>query len=85
MSRRKSLPVPSSQIELNYVEFGNTLRQLIKDKGYSQANFAKAIGISYPYLMNILKGERRVYLHVYVKMLDVLGVSDLIVMNGLAE
>lgn len=32
-------------------------------------------------MMSILKGERRVYLHVYLKMLDVLGVSDLAVMS----
>ena len=36
-------------------------------------------------MMSILKGERRVYLHVYLKMLDVLGVSDLAVMSDFAN
>lgn len=61
------------------------MRKLIKAKGYTQENFAKAIGVSYSTLMSILKGERRIYLHVYVKMIDVLGVSDLVVMSNFAE
>ncbi len=36
-------------------------------------------------MMSILKGERRVYLHVYAKMLDVLGVSDLVFMSDFAN
>ena len=36
-------------------------------------------------MMSILKGERRVYLHVYLKMLDVLEVSDLAVMSKFAN
>ena len=85
MSRKKAPPVPKSQAELDYSEFGNTLRKLIKAKGYTQENFAKAIGVSYSSLMSILKGDRKVYLNVYVKMIDVLGISDLVVMSRFAE
>lgn len=85
MSRQKLPPIPKSQVELDYAEFGNTLRKLIKAKGYTQEGFAKAIGVSYSSMMSILKGERRVYLNVYVKMLDVLGVSDLVFMSRFAE
>lgn len=85
MARKKYSPVPASQVELDYAEFGNTLRKLIKAKGYTQEGFAKAVGISYSSLMSILKGDRRVYLNVYVKMIDVLGVSDIVVMSRFAE
>lgn len=85
MARRKSPPVPPSQVELDYREFGNALRKLIKAKGYTQEGFAEAIGVSYSSMMSILKGERRVYLHVYAKMLDVLGVSDLVFMSDFAN
>lgn len=85
MARKKSPPVPPSQVELDYSEFGNALRKLIKAKGYTQEGFAEAIGVSYSSMMSILKGERRVYLHVYAKMLDVLGVSDLVFMSDFAN
>ncbi len=85
MARKKSPPVPPSQVELDYREFGNALRKLIKAKGYTQEGFAEAIGVSYSSMMSILKGERRVYLHVYAKMLDVLGVSDLVFMSDFAN
>ena len=82
MPKNKAKPIPMSEVNLNYVEFGNTLRTLIKSKGYTQANFAEAIGVAYPTMMNILQGKRRVYLHVYVKIIDVLGISDLAILNN---
>lgn len=85
MPRKKSPPIPPSQTELDYRAFGNTLRKLIKAKGYTQEGFAEAIGVSYSSMMSILKGERRVYLHVYRKMIDVLGVTDLAVMSRFAD
>ena len=82
MPKNKAKPIPMSEVNLNYVEFGNTLRTLIKAKGYTQSNFAEAIGVAYPSMMNILQGKRRVYLHVYVKIIDVLGISDLAILNN---
>lgn len=82
MPKNKAKPIPMSEVNLNYVEFGNTLRTLIKSKGYTQSNFAEAIGVAYPTMMNILQGKRRVYLHVYVKIIDVLGISDLAILNN---
>lgn len=81
MPREKSTPIPISQVELKYCDFGNVLRQLIKLKGYTQEGFAEAIGVSYSTMMRILRGDRRVYLHVYMKMLDVLGICDLAIMS----
>ena len=85
MARRKSPPVPPSQVELDYSEFGNALRKLIKAKGYTQEGFAEAIGVSYSTMMRILRGDRRVYLHVYMKMLDVLGICDLAIMSNFSN
>ncbi len=82
---KKAPPIQKSQAELNYAQFGTILKKLIKAKGYTQENFAKAVGISYSSLMSILKGDRQVYVHIYAKMIDVLGVSDLIIINNFAE
>ena len=81
MARRKAQPLQKSNVELDYAKFGTLLKRLIKSKGYTQENFAKAVGVSYSSLMSILKGKRRVFLHTYLKMLDVLEVSDLILLN----
>ncbi|MBO7246361.1 MAG: helix-turn-helix transcriptional regulator [Clostridia bacterium] len=85
MPRKKSPPIPVSQADLNYCEFGNALRKLIKAKGYTQEGFAEAIGVSYSAMMSILKGERRVYLHVYRKIIDVLGVNDIVIMSHISD
>ena len=81
MARRKAQPLQKSNVELDYAKFGTLLKRLIKSKGYTQENFAKAVGVSYSSLMSILKGKRRVFLHTYLKMLDVLEVSDLVILN----
>ena len=52
------------------------LRTQIKAKGYTQEVFAEAIGVSYSSMMAILQGKRHIYLHTYVKILDVLGMND---------
>lgn len=85
MPRKKSPPLPPSQYELDYSEFGETLRRLIKAKGYTQEGFAEAVGISYSSMMSILKGERRIYLHTYRKMLDVLGLTDVLIMSDMYQ
>lgn len=82
MPKMKSKPMPISEAHLDYAEFGKTLKILIKAKGYTQANFAEAIGVAYPTMLNILQGSRRVYLHTYVKIIDVLDISDIAVLNN---
>lgn len=42
MARRKSPPVPPSQVELDYREFGNALRKLIKAKGYTWGRLCRS-------------------------------------------
>jgi transcriptional regulator with XRE-family HTH domain len=81
MPKKKANPIAPSAKEFDYVKFGETLRELIRAKGYTQAVFAEAIGISYPYMMDILNGKRRVQLKTYVKILDILNVSDLVLIN----
>ena len=76
MPRKKSVPVSTSKLELDYKKFGDMLRTKIKAKGYTQAVFAEAIGVSYSSMMAILQGKRHIYMHTYVKILDVLGMSD---------
>lgn len=81
MPRKKANPMPESQASLDYAKFGNTLRILIKSKGYTQANFAEAIGVAYPTMLNILQGSRRIYIHTYLKIIDVLDISDILLLN----
>ena len=81
MPKKKANPIAPSTKEFDYIKFGETLRELIRAKGYTQAVFAEAIGISYPYMMDILNGKRRVQLKTYVKILDILNVSDLVLIN----
>lgn len=76
MPRKKAVPISPSKLELDYKQFGDILRTKIKEKGYTQAVFAEAVGISYSSMMAILKGERHIYIHTYVRMLDVLGMDD---------
>ncbi|MBR6507783.1 MAG: helix-turn-helix transcriptional regulator [Clostridia bacterium] len=42
-----------------YKKLGETLRALIKMKGYTQLDFACSVDISYPMLLNHLQGTRR--------------------------
>ena len=83
MPKKKANPIPPSTRELDYVKFGNTLRELIKAKGYTQAVFAEAIGISYSYLLDILNGKRRVQLKTYYRILDVLEVSNVVFISDM--
>lgn len=82
MPKMRAKPMPISEANLDYKEFGKTLKILIKAKGYTQANFAEAIGVAYPTMLNILQGSRRVYLHTYVKIIDVLDISDIATLNN---
>ena len=81
MPKIKAKPMPISDANLDYSEFGKTLKILIKAKGYTQANFAEAIGVAYPTMLNILQGSRRIYLHTYLKIIDVLDISDIVILN----
>ncbi len=76
MPRKKAVPISTSKLELDYKKFGDMLRTKIKAKGYTQAVFAEAIGVSYSSMMAILQGKRHIYMHTYVKILDVLGMTD---------
>ena len=49
----------SEEEKVYYKKLGETLRALIKMKGYTQLDFACSIDISYPMLLNHLQGTRR--------------------------
>lgn len=49
----------SEEEKIYYKKLGETLRALIKMKGYTQLDFACSIDISYPMLLNHLQGTRR--------------------------
>lgn len=78
MPKKKANPIAPSEKDFDYTKFGNTLRELIKAKGYTQAVFAEAIGISYPYMLDILSGKRRVQLKTYFRILDILEITELV-------
>ncbi len=82
MPKAKAKPIPSSKAALDYAQFGKTLKILIKAKGYTQASFAEAIDVAYPTMLNILQGSRRIYLHTYVKIIDVLDITDIALLNN---
>lgn len=82
MPRKKAVPISPSKLELDYKKFGNTLRAMIKAKGLTQAVFAEAIGVSYSSMMAILQGKRHIYMHTYVKILDVLGINDALLLGA---
>lgn len=78
MPRNKSTLRKISTVEFDYKRFGQILRVLIKQKGFTQANFAESINISTAYLNNILAGTRRASLEIYYKILDVLQMNDIV-------
>lgn len=78
MPKKKANPIAPSEKDFDYTKFGNTLRELIKAKGYTQAVFAESIGISYPYMLDILSGKRRVQLKTYFRILDILEITELV-------
>lgn len=78
MPRNKSTLRKISTVEFDYKRFGQIVRVLIKQKGFTQANFAESINISTAYLNNILAGTRRASLEIYYKILDVLQINDIV-------
>lgn len=82
MPKNRSKPMRISDITLDYAEFGKTLKTLIKAKGYTQAAFAESIGVAYPTMLNILQGTRKIYLHTYIKIIDVLDINDIVLLNN---
>ena len=64
------------------VRFGERVRELRKEQGYSQENFAYACGLDRTYMGGIERGERNLALRNIEKIADTLGVSISELMEG---
>ena len=64
------------------VRFGERLRELRKEQGYSQENFAYACGLDRTYMGGIERGERNLALRNIEKIAETLGVSISELMEG---
>lgn len=81
MPRKKAKQIPPSEKEFDYTKFGNTVRELVYAKGYSLGAVAAAIDVSESYFGELLSGKKRMQMHTYCKLIDVLGVSDIIFLS----
>ena len=75
MARKKAEPISECKAEIDYVKFGNALRESIKVKGYTQPVVAEAIGVSDSTMWAMIGGKRRITLDNYIKLIDVLDVN----------
>ena len=65
------------------VRFGQRVRELRKEQGYSQENFAAACELDRTYIGGIERGERNVALRNIEAIADTLGITLSDLMNGL--
>ena len=63
---------------------GQTIRDLRKNRGYSQETFAQAVGLHRTYISDIERGERNVSLHNLVRIANTLELP-LSQLLGIAE
>ncbi|QDT86381.1 helix-turn-helix domain-containing protein [Gimesia chilikensis] len=62
--------------------FGERVRELRKEQGYSQENFAYACELDRTYVGGIERGERNVALRNIERIADTLGISVAELMDG---
>ena len=62
--------------------FGERVRELRKEQGYSQENFAYACELDRTYIGGIERGERNVALRNIERIADTLGISVAELMEG---
>jgi transcriptional regulator with XRE-family HTH domain len=65
------------------VRFGQRVRELRKEQGYSQENFAAACNLDRTYIGGIERGERNLALRNIDAIADTLGISLAELMKGL--
>ena len=85
MAKKKARHIPPSEVTLEYARFGNTIRELIAAKGYYLSTVAEAIGLTAPYFGEQLRGKKRMQLDTYTRLLDVLDVTDVILISHLVS
>ncbi len=62
-------------METEPVKLGRNLRRIRKEKGFTQADIAEAVGISCPYLSNIENGKVNATISTVARLAKVLKVS----------
>jgi transcriptional regulator with XRE-family HTH domain len=72
MARRKDI----------LIRFGQRVRELRKEQGYSQENFAYACGLDRTYMGGIERGERNLALRNIEKIAETLGIPISELMEG---
>lgn len=85
MAKKKVRHIPPSEVTLDYARFGNAVRELIEAKGFYLSTVAEAVGLTSPYFCEQLRGKKRMQLDTYLKLLDVLDVSDVILISQLVS
>ena len=83
MAKKKVRHISPSEVTLDYVRFGNVVRELIDAKGYYLSTVAEAVGLTSPYFCEQLRGKKHMQMDTYIKLLDVLGVSDVVLISQL--
>ena len=63
--------------------FGDRVRELRSEQGYSQESFADEVGVDRTYIGGIERGERNLALRNIDKIADTLGISLSDLMDGL--
>lgn len=55
---------------------GETIKELLLDKGMDIVQFAEKMGVSIPYAENLLEGKAEITPYIATKLEEVLGVPD---------
>lgn len=67
----------SEEEKVYYQKLGETLRSLIKMKGFTQLDFACSVDVSYSMMLNHLQGTRRMSVYKLSKMSRILEVDNI--------
>lgn len=81
MAKKKVRHIPPAEKTLDYVRFGDAVRELIVAKGYYLSTVAEAVELSAPYFGELLRGKKHMQLDTYFKVLNVLEVSDILLVT----
>lgn len=81
MAKKKVRHIPPAEKTLDYVRFGSAVRELIAAKGYYLSTVADAVELTAPYFGELLRGKKHMQLDTYFKILNVLEVSDILLVS----
>lgn len=81
MAKKKIRHISPSEKTLDYVRLGSSIKELIAAKGYYLGTVADAVELSASYFGELLRGKKHMQLDTYFKLLDILEVSDLLLIS----